>query len=109
VVRGELRRAGPRGVSVRATGCWELTHLHGLFTQALVETGSETEAIERVQAAMEVVPDGFGVGDADGRRPVLLHASGFRQSPYADVKPAGGSVAAAPRKLWHSSPGSAGR
>jgi error-prone DNA polymerase len=109
VVRGELRRAGPRGVSVRATGCWELTHLHGLFTQALAETGSETEAIECVRAAMDVVPDGFGVGDADGRRPVLVHASGFRQSPYADVKPAGGSVAAAPRKLWHSSPGSAGR
>jgi len=109
VVRGELRRAGPRGVSVRATGCWELTHLHGLFTQALAETGSETEALERVRAAMDVVPDGFGVGDAHGRRPVLVHASGFRQSPYADVKPAGGSAAAAPRKLWHSSPGSAGR
>ncbi len=109
VVRGELRRAGPRGVGVRATGCWELTHLHGLFTQALAEGCSEAEAIERVRAAMDVVPDGFGVGDTDGRRPVLLHASGFRQSPYADVKPAGGSVAAAPRKLWHSSPGSAGR
>jgi error-prone DNA polymerase len=40
---------------------------------------------------------------------VLVHASGFRQSPYADVLPAGGSVAAAPRKLWHSSPGSSGR
>ncbi len=24
VVRGELRRTGPRGVSLRATGCWEL-------------------------------------------------------------------------------------
>ncbi len=109
VVRGELRRAGPRGVSVRATGCWELSHLHGIFTQALAETGSETEALDRVRAAMAVVPAGHGVGDADGRRPVLVHASGFRQSPYADVKPAGGPVASAPRKLWHSSPGSAGR
>ena len=109
VVRGELRRAGPRGVSVRATGCWELTHLHGLFSQARAEGRSETEAIECVRAAMDVVPDGSGVGDPDGRRPVLVHASGFCQSPYADVKPAGGSVAAAPRKLWHSSPGSAGR
>ena len=28
VVRGELRRTGPRGVSLRATGCWELPALH---------------------------------------------------------------------------------
>jgi error-prone DNA polymerase len=109
VVRGELRRAGPRGVSVRATGCWDLTHLHGLFAEALAETGIEEVALDRVRAAMAVVPDGFGIGDADGRRPVLVHASGYRQSPYADVRPAGGAVAGAPRKLWHSSPGSSGR
>ena len=68
------------------------------------------------------------------RRRVLVHASGFRQSPYADTRPAGtpstdgramgaglGSrrqsftgpyspddAAAAPRKLWHASPGSSG-
>jgi error-prone DNA polymerase len=48
---------------------------------------------------------------------VLVHASGFRQSPYADIKPPGeqASTAArkaaarsAPRKLWHTSPGSPG-
>ena len=78
VVRGGLRNAGPRGVSVRASGCWDLPHLHGLFTDALVETGSEADALERVRAAMA-------------------------------VEPAGGSVDAAPRKLWHSSPGNAGR
>jgi error-prone DNA polymerase len=44
-----------------------------------------------------------------GRRRVLVHPSGFRQSPYADIKPAGGDVASAPRKLWHASPGSSGR
>jgi len=90
VVRGELRRAGPRGVSVRATGCWDLTHLHGLFTEALAETGSEQAALDRVRAAMAVVPEGFGVGGTD-------------------VKPAGDPVTGAPRKLWHSSPGSSGR
>jgi error-prone DNA polymerase len=45
-------------------------------------------------------------------RRVLVHSSGFAMSPYADIKPAGEdpkSIArAAPRKLWHSSPGSAG-
>ena len=45
------------------------------------------------------------------------YATGFKANPYADVKPAGdGSgtsggrpTPAAPRKLWHTSPGSAGR
>jgi error-prone DNA polymerase len=57
-------------------------------------------------------------------RRVLVHASGFRQSPYADIKPQGvdaadtrSQAAAAaqeqrdkkpPSKLWHSSPGSSG-
>ena len=63
------------------------------------------------------------------RRRVLVHASGFTQSPYADVRPAGDDVRAtrgqvqqseadaeqrrlrraAPRTLWHASPGSSGR
>jgi error-prone DNA polymerase len=58
------------------------------------------------------------------RRRVLVHASGFKQSPYADIKPAGGDVrdsrklpeeghavpadGTPPRKLWHASPGSSG-
>ena len=42
--------------------------------------------------------------DESTRRRVLVHASGFRQSPYADVAPAGPTT-----KLWHSSPGSSGR
>jgi error-prone DNA polymerase len=42
------------------------------------------------------------------RRRVLVHASGFRQSPYADIKPAGMDGSRPPAKLWHSSPGSSG-
>ena len=58
-------------------------------------------------------------------RRVLVHASGFTQSPYADIKPQGVDAADtrgqagtekerakekkdAPSKLWHSSPGSSG-
>ncbi len=44
-----------------------------------------------------------------GRRRVLVHSSGFRMSPYADIKTAGEDTKEAPRKLWHSSPGSSGR
>jgi error-prone DNA polymerase len=67
-------------------------------------------------------PVGIGRTAAGGmgqRRRVLVHASGFKQSPYADIKPAGEDPAGpppkesavrtrAPGKLWHSSPGSSG-
>jgi len=71
---------------------------------------------------------------AERARRVLVHASGFRQSPYADIKPQGVDAADTraqaaareaekreaekadkqadrkppPSKLWHSSPGSSG-
>ncbi|MDQ3627514.1 MAG: DNA polymerase III subunit alpha [Actinomycetota bacterium] len=144
VVRGELRRTGPRGVSLRATGCWEMSTLHEIW---------QREGTEGVHAHLERVPEGFGetvgelagqgaaqsrssrpvmaepggpssgqgkgayavdvseqgmTGGGMGRRRVLVHTSGFRQSPYADVKPAGEDAKSAPRKLWHSSPGSSG-
>ncbi len=146
VVRGELRRTGRRGVSLRATGCWELPELHALW---------RADSMAAVHALMAEVPEGFGgvgvsteaiagaaqshssrpvmadpsgpsgpaglVGPADpadpeapsaaggmGRRRVLVHSSGFKLSPYADIKPAGEDTAAVARKLWHRSPGSAG-
>ena len=34
--------------------------------------------------------------------------AGSRMSPYADIKPPGEDTKTAPRKLWHSSPGSSG-
>jgi error-prone DNA polymerase len=96
VVRGELRRTGPRGVSLRATGCWELPGLYAAW---------QREGVAGVHAILDVVPTGF---DAPLPQRVLVHPSGFRQSPYADLKPAGIDTKTAPRKLWHSSPGSAG-
>ncbi|MCE1177461.1 MAG: DNA polymerase III subunit alpha [Micrococcales bacterium] len=121
LVRGELRRTGERGVSVRATGAWELSELW----QAWREGG-----LDAVRVALEA-QDSLQRERADqaaptGPRRVLRHASGFRQSPYADTRPAGasvqngralpsavpdpagGDVGAAPRKLWHASPGSSG-
>ena len=43
-----------------------------------------------------------------GRRRVLVHSSGFKLSPYADIKPAGEDTKDVARKLWHRSPGSPG-
>jgi error-prone DNA polymerase len=189
VVRGELRRTGPRGVSLRATGAWELPHLWDVWSARGLDgvravlagtSGYDQRAVAGAAASRSTRPvmarppltalpsRSLGTGRDDGALPgtdsppqaggapgrsaaaahraaaaaahreqevppggqrhrrVLVHASGFRQSPYADVKPAGGDVRdtramadeesggrrrdrEAPRKLWHSSPGSSGR
>jgi len=44
VVRGEVRRTGPRGISIRATGAWELSSLWDAWTRGGL--GSVTAAIE---------------------------------------------------------------
>jgi error-prone DNA polymerase len=99
VVRGELRRTGRRGVSLRATGAWALPELFALW---------QAHGIDAVREAMAVVPEGFaGVGAGDRRR-VLVHSSGFQMSPYSDIRPAGEETRGVARKLWHRSPGSAG-
>ncbi|MGO1972557.1 MAG: DNA polymerase III subunit alpha [Propionibacteriaceae bacterium] len=136
LVRGELRRTGPRGVSLRATGCWDLRVLYERWQQAVAAGADEEQARAAVRDLMDAVPEGFGIvgdqldpdatttpsgerPDADaqqhtraggmGRRRVLVHASGFRQSPYADIEPAGVEPTGPPRKVWHTSPGSSGR
>jgi error-prone DNA polymerase len=138
VVRGELRRTGRRGVSLRATGCWALPDLYAVWKAA----PTSADGIRVVRELMEVVPEGFadmgvGVGEEAvagaaesrstrpvmskpqdptekgaaggmGRRRVLVHSSGFKMSPYSDIKPAGENTVDVARKLWHRSPGSAG-
>jgi error-prone DNA polymerase len=120
LVRGILRRTGPKGVSLRATGAWELSGLWEAWSRGGLEgvqsalSEADEQNADRGDPAVEVV----------GSRRVLVHASGFKQSPYADIKPAGGDVrdsrklpmeghavpaeGAPPRKLWHASPGSSG-
>ncbi len=137
VVRGELRRTGPRGVSLRATGCWELTAMHeawkhggveavhdlmaelplGFTGEQAVQGAAESRSTRPVMSAPPRFdgPDTANPSDEPepkaggmGRRRVLVHASGFKQSPYADIRPAGDDTKQIPRKLWHRSPGSAG-
>jgi error-prone DNA polymerase len=131
VVRGFLRRTGPRGVSIRATGAWELSTLFAAW-----EAGGVEAAWEVVNAPVPGFEDAefqgseLGAGGLDdavagaaasrstrpvvagppGQRRVLVHPSGYRQSPYADVGTPGDDVkkGTPPRKLWHSSPGSSG-
>jgi error-prone DNA polymerase len=101
LVRGELRRTGPRGVSLRATGAWDLGEMHEEWS-----AGGIDAVAAMLEASPRPTPRG---GRADEPHRVLVHASGFRQSPYADIKPAGTDPGKpAPSKLWHSSPGSSG-
>jgi error-prone DNA polymerase len=167
LVRGVLRRTGPRGVSLRATGAWELSSLweawcDGGLPAVQAALAAAEERAEAMLAQQEYAPysasaiagaaasrssrpvmagappgpseeDGPAAGGMGGgmrHRRVLVHASGFKQSPYADVRPPGESVKdarklgrkvpddpdnvdalrdpKAPRKLWHASPGSSG-
>ncbi|WP_432562801.1 DNA polymerase III subunit alpha [Kineococcus sp. SYSU DK003] len=146
VVRGVVRRTGPRGVSLRATGAWELPALWDTWTDggigavheviaAAPDPGYSRAATAGAAASRSSRPvvanppthlqeHGSAAGGT-GRRRVLVHASGFRQSPYADLRPAGEdsrnsrSIGRNPteqpadarpdRKLWHSSSGSSGR
>ncbi len=166
LVRGITRRTGPRGISVRATGAWELSGLWEAWTRGGLEAvvaaleAEDQAMVARNDAALAAATEadgrdlpvaarvstsgggrerggdaadldvytGLPRGDRDdadyaarferaaavaavaageearhaaraggmggrgsvppGRR-VLVHASGFKQSPYADVKPAG--------------------
>ncbi len=118
VLRGEVRRTGPRGISLLALGAWELTELHTAWQHGGLE------AVWQVMDGPAILSDRAVEGAAASRssRPVLagvpggstevggaaeVYSSGFRLSPYADIKPAGNL--GAPRKLWHASPGSSGR
>ncbi|GAB97787.1 error-prone DNA polymerase [Kineosphaera limosa] len=113
LVRGVVRRTGPMGISLRATGAWELAELTREWETGGIEA---VRALLTDDAAATVATD--TTGDAQGgpqvgigreARRVLVHSSGFAQSLYSDVRPAGDSSGGSGRKLWHSSPGSSGR
>ncbi len=97
LVRGVVQRRGPRSLSVVGAAAWNLAEL-----AELREEGGLPAVAERLAAVAG--PPGEADG-ADGRR---LHLpTGYQLHPWADLQPPG-EGAATGRKLWHSSPGSAG-
>ncbi len=121
VLRGITRRTGPRGISIRATGCWELPALWTSWrdggwpavSQLLARPpGLTTSALEAAvhgaaqSRSTRPVPAGVPVGGG-----AILAPTGFAQSPYADIRSAGagGPPPHPGRKLWHASQGSSGR
>ena len=142
VIRGLVRRTGPRGVSMQALGCWELPVLHAAWqgggldavwqemeVPASLGDGVTEQSVHGMAASRSSRPVmtrpplvGGGAGHSGVGGAVHVYATGFKASPYADVKPAGDGTgtsrgrgapssparSSAPRRLWHSSPGSAG-
>jgi error-prone DNA polymerase len=114
VIRGTVRRTGPRGISLNANAAWELSALRNAW-----DTGG-LAAVEAEMLRPTAVTDTAVHGAAESRstRPVMtrppvggaarVYASGFAKSPYVDISPAGERPGGPPRKLWHSSPGSSG-
>ncbi len=102
LVRGEVRRTGRRGVSIRATGAWDLHQVMGVWRESGAAGVQELLGMPPERTAPPVP------GQAPRRR-MLVHASGFASNVYADVRPAGDDVGnGPPGKLWHASPGSSG-
>jgi error-prone DNA polymerase len=106
VVRGIVRRTGRRGISLRATGCWELPTLHEAWRHG---------GPAAVRELMDAVPEGFGAvgegavqGAAESRatRPVVARppelGDGEHASTDAGQRSAAGGMGRR-RVLVHSS------
>lgn len=97
LVRGTVQRRGPRSLSVVGTMCWNL----GTLAAAYRERG-----LEAVYELLAKPADEPVAGSSQGR--TLQLPTGYTMHPWADLRPAGDDTATAVRRLWHSSPGSAG-
>jgi len=78
LIRGTTRRTGPRGISVQATGCWELASVYEHW-----RSGGSAAVHELLNQRPY---------DGDETPPssqVWEHASGFKHSLFSDVIPAG--------------------
>ena len=100
--------------SSRASG-WQLAQAMAVVPEGFGGVGVENAVAGAAESrstrpvvATPGDPTGRGPAGGMGQRRVLVHSSGFKLSPYADIKPAGEETKQVARKLWHRSPGSAG-
>ncbi|MDN3293490.1 DNA polymerase III subunit alpha [Streptomyces ficellus] len=93
LVRGVVQRRGSRSLSVVGSAAWNLAELVELRR----EGGLDAVAARLAEPVATAPSD-------SGRR--ITMPTGYEMNPWADLRPAG--EGAAPKKLWHQSPGSAG-
>ena len=86
VIRGHVRRTGPRGVSLRATGCWELTELHEAWRHGGLD------AVADLMASAGPVTDLSVAGAAESRstRPVMTRPPTGGSAQVYEPREAGG-------------------
>ncbi|MCX6404874.1 MAG: OB-fold nucleic acid binding domain-containing protein, partial [Actinobacteria bacterium] len=78
LIRGTTRRTGPRGISVQATGCWELASVYEHWRSG--GSAAVHELLNRQPYDEDETPPSSQVWE---------HASGFKHSLFSDVIPAG--------------------
>ena len=93
LVSGTVRRTGPRGVSILANGCWELSEVYHHWKNGGVKSVLDLIGSTPINQLDPVTPT-----------QIWEHASGFRSSPYADVRPAGSDIARSMRSAAKMAP-----
>ena len=114
LVRGVIRRTGPRGVSIRATGCWELSEVRNVFDEAAFSAAGRNLAAGRAAVWNFIETHGNTATNSELAELVSPHESdtavvaprGHRQSRWAGAST--GDAITPPTKLWHTSQGSPG-
>ncbi|MFD7336155.1 DNA polymerase III subunit alpha [Streptomyces violascens] len=111
LVRGVVQRRGPRSLSVVGSRAWNLAELVELRREGGLDAVSSRlatppEPVEAPGSTSESAVGTAAESSADNGRRIHL-STGYELNPWADLQPAG-ERAATGRKLWHSSPGSAG-
>ncbi|MFD5624093.1 DNA polymerase III subunit alpha [Streptomyces yangpuensis] len=121
LVRGVVQRRGPQSLSVVGAAAWNLAELvelratGGLDAVAarLAEPPGNGNGNGTGTGTGTGEPAAAGAGTADGEPPAkgpgrtIRMSTGYEMNPWADLQPPGTGPATG-RKLWHSSPGSAG-
>ncbi|MER5729941.1 DNA polymerase III subunit alpha [Streptomyces sp. NPDC002138] len=114
LVRGVVQRRGPQSLSVVGAAAWNLAELAELratggleaVAARLAEPAAPGEPAGPGEPARPAGPAAEGAVPPDPGRRIHL-ATGYELNPWADLQPPGTGPATG-RKLWHSSPGSAG-
>ncbi|MFE1411110.1 DNA polymerase III subunit alpha [Streptomyces sp. NPDC058746] len=123
LVRGVVQRRGPQSLSVVGAAAWNLAELVELRAAGGLDAvaarlaasgegagaGASGEGAAGAGASGAADGDGDGGGAAGGQGPGrrIRMSTGYEMNPWADLQPPGEGPATG-RKLWHSSPGSAG-
>ncbi|MFD7257446.1 DNA polymerase III subunit alpha [Streptomyces sp. NPDC059874] len=107
LVRGVVQRRGPQSLSVVGAAAWNLAELVELRAAGGLDAVAARLAATGEGDGASGGSDGDGTAGAQGPGRRIRMSTGYEMNPWADLQPPGEGPATG-RKLWHSSPGSAG-